>query len=326
MGILGFETIELFEKPTPLQKLDNLGFHIGLPNLYLKRDDHMLLGLGGNKLRNLEYWLAQAKEQKADIVLAAGGLQSNQCRLTAAACAKLGLRCRIYHNALKPQVLEGNALLNHLLGAETYFWGPISEEERGIRVKEEAQVLSRQGFKPYIIGDSALGALGYAQAAQELALQNQKLSLGIHRVFIVGAMCVTATGFLYGTALLGAPFQVHVVSVEYPLTVMKEKIDELWRQIIAKTENQPALHYSQFTNFTDSTLGVGYAIPTKESLSAIKLLASQEGIFLEQVYGAKTLAALISQVKAGSIKENEKVCLFHTGGYGALFSQSFTEN
>ncbi|NLN83136.1 MAG: pyridoxal-phosphate dependent enzyme [Firmicutes bacterium] len=322
MQFYQFDKVKLFEKPTPLQKLENFGRHHGFDNLYMKRDDSMLLGLGGNKLRNLEYWLAQAKKEGADLIIAAGGLQSNQCRLTAAACAKLNLNCRIYHNDQKPEKLEGNLLLNDLLGAQAVFLGAISEEERNIQVAQEVNRLREQGFRPYLIGDPALGALGYADSAFELVEQAQSLGLKFDHVFIVGAMNITATGFLYGTALLDAPFKVHVISVEYPLKIMEKKIEEIWLQLIELTGIEPQKHYSRFALLSDDTLGSGYAEPTAQSRAAIRSLAAREGIFLEQVYGGKTLAGLLEKAKLGEISGDQKICIFHTGGYGALFTQA----
>lgn len=322
MHFENIEQIKLLEGPTPLQKIPRFGASIHLPNLYIKRDDHMLLGLGGNKLRNLEFWLAEALKQKADLLVAAGGLQSNQCRLTAAAAAKVGLQCLLIHNDDRPAVPEGNGFLNYLLGAETIYLGKISEEERGRQVETILDRLKKQGRRPYLIGDAGLGALGYANAAEELAQQSLLLERPINQVVIVGAMCVTAGGFLYGTSLCNAPYHVHVISVEYPLEIMKSAIEQVWQKAINRTGKIPELHYTAFSTFYDAYLGEDYAIPTEEAWKAMKSLAQLEGIFLEQVYSAKTMAGLIDLRRRGLLQEEDCVCIIHTGGYGALFTQN----
>ena len=316
------EKIRLLEGPTPLQKIPRFGASIHLPNLYIKRDDHMLLGLGGNKLRNLEFWLAEALKQKADLLVAAGGLQSNQCRLTAAAAAKVGMHCLLIHNDDQPAIPEGNGFLNYLLGAETIYLGKISEEERGKQVETILDHLKKQGRNPYLIGDIGLGALGYAKAAEELVEQSLLLEKPINHVIIVGAMCVTAGGFLYGTALCNAPYHVHVISVEYPMETMKSTIEKVWNKAIQQTGKIPELHYTAFSSFYDTYLGKEYAIPTEEAWKAMKSLAQMEGIFLEQVYAGKTCAGLIDLREKGILKREDRVCFIHTGGYGALFTQS----
>ncbi len=322
MHFENIEQIRLLEGPTPLQKIPRFGALIQLPELYIKRDDHMLLGLGGNKLRNLEFWVAEALKQNADTLVAAGGLQSNQCRLTAAAAAKVGLHCVLVHNDAQPPVPEGNGFLNYLLGAETVFLGKISEEERGQQVERILDRLKKQGRRPYLVGDAGLGALGYANAAEELVEQSLLLDQPINHVVIVGAMCVTAGGFLYGTALCNVPFHVHVISVEYPLEIMKNKIEQVWQKAIERTGEIPKMHYETFSTFYDTYLGEGYAIPTEEAWKAMKSLAHTEGIFLEQVYSAKTMASLIDLQRRGLLREEDRVCIIHTGGYGALFTQN----
>lgn len=322
MNFENIARVSLHDFPTPLQRLERFGREIGLPHLYIKRDDHMLLGLGGNKIRNLEFWMAEAITLQADIIVAAGGLQSNQCRLTAAAAAKLGFKCLLVHNDQQPDVLEGNMLLNYLLGAESIYLGRVSEEVRTIEVEKLIHNLRLEGHRPYLIGDPGLGALGYANAAEEIFLQSCQMGIDLKHIVIVGAMCVTAAGFLYGTSLLNSPFQVHTISVEYPLQIMIQKTREVWDAAIRKTGKEPPFDFMQFTHFYDDYLGEGYAIPSPTALESIKLLARTEGIFIEQVYSAKTFSGLIQLREKGILSSEDPVCVIHTGGYGALFAQN----
>ncbi|HZW49483.1 MAG TPA: pyridoxal-phosphate dependent enzyme [Bacillota bacterium] len=314
--------INLQEFPTPLELLPRFGEAIGHPRLYIKRDDVMSIGLGGNKIRNLEFWLGEAKRQNADLILAAGGLQSNQCRLTAAAAAKLGLECVLVHNDTKPDKLEGNQLLNYLFGAKSVFLGTISEQERQIQMELLAEAYREQGRRPYLIGDPGLGAMGYAAAAVELKEQSTQLGIDLKHVVIVGSMCITAAGFAFGTALSEADFHVHIISVEYPLQEMIDRCKTIWEQAKIVCGQSPKRSLEDIASFYDDYLGSGYAIPTRESIKTILLLARLEGILLENVYMAKTLYGLTDLISRGILPPEEAVGFVHTGGIGALFSQS----
>ena len=190
--------ITLLDSPTPLERLHRIGAEIGHEALFVKRDDVMALGLGGNKLRSLEFWIGEALEQGCDTLLVAGQTVSNQCRLTAAAAAKLGLACVILHNADRPAEIEGNLLLNHLYGAEIFYLGPVDEAARQEAAEEKARELRKAGRRPYIIGDPVLGALGYVVAAGELLGQASTAVRNFEHIVIPGSMGPTEAGFLYG--------------------------------------------------------------------------------------------------------------------------------
>lgn len=322
MPLTRFPRARLGRFPTPLDCLPRYGALIGHNRLYIKRDDLTDLGLGGNKVRNLEFLLGDALAQGADVILAAGGLQSNYCRLTAAAAAKLGLECILVHNDDEPDFFQGNILLDRLLGARSIYLGRIDEAERGRRLAAIADDLRRQGRKPYIIGYSPVSTLGYVQAALELQQQSLELGIGLRHVVIVGAMAGTATGFLYGTALLGYPFHVHVISVEYPEDELRRSIDELWAGVSSLVGVRPALAASDVGTLYADYRGPGYAIPTEQSLQVIRDLARTEAIFIENVYTSKTLWGLADLVRRGIIPSHEPTCFIHTGGTPALFAQA----
>ena len=207
--------ITLVDSPTPLERLHRIGAEIGHEALYDKRDDVMALGLGGNKLRSLEVWIGEALEQGCDTLLVAGQTVSNQCRLTAAAAAKLGLACVILHNADRPAEIEGNLLLNHLYGAEIFYLGPVDEAARQEAAEEKACELREAGRKPYIIGDpvlGVLGALGYVVAADELLSQASAAVGNFEHIVIPGSMGPTEAGFLYGLLWGGYTVRVRAMS------------------------------------------------------------------------------------------------------------------
>ena len=144
--------VRLFDNPTPLEHAPRYGRLFDYAHLYIKRDDAFPLGMGGNKVRTLEYLLGEAVAMGADVIVAAGGLQSNQCRLAAAASARLGLECVLVHNGDEPKMYQGNMLLNHLAGAKSIFLGPVDEDERGRQTENVATDLRKQGKTPYKIG------------------------------------------------------------------------------------------------------------------------------------------------------------------------------
>ena len=319
-----FPRLRLGFFPTPLQRLSRLGPALGHGFLYVKRDDLSGLSLGGNKIRSLEYLLGDALRLGADAVVTAGGLQSNLCSLTAAACAKAGLRCVLVHNDLPPAELHGNMLLSHLFGAEPVFIGRKTEEERALTVEDIADRIHHEGGRPYIIHNGAsspIGALGYVRGAYEMAEQAAALGIALRHVVIVGAMGGTASGFVFGAALLEHPFHVHVISVEYNYAELRRRMSGLLAGIGELTGLVPPVDPADVMTIHDEFLGGGYAIPTPESADALRLLSRTEGIFTENVYTSKTLAGLIGLVRSGAIPKSEAACFIHTGGMAALFAQ-----
>ena len=221
-----FPKVGLALNPTPLHPMQRLQQDLGCGPLFIKRDDLNGLGVGGNKIRNLEYLLGDALAQGKKTILASGQTQSNLCSLCAAACCRLGLRCVLVHNSPPPKQLEGNALLNHLLGAKEYYMGEASEQERADFVEQLRVQLEQQGEEPYVIengASSARGALGYVEAAVEIARQIQQDSSlsSIQSVCIPAGNGGLAAGMIYGTALLGNPFHIELISVEHPLEQLR---------------------------------------------------------------------------------------------------------
>ena len=328
--ISGLPRAQLGLWPTPIHKLDRLGEDIGHPNLYIKRDDLSGLGLGGNKTRSLEFLLGDALDKGADIIITAGGLQSNLCSLTAAACCKIGVDCILVHNDEEPALLQGNMLLNHLFGARSVFIGKTDENTRTIQMEQIAQELKDQGRNPYIIHNGAstpLGSLGYARCAFELSEQCKKENLTIKHIGMVGAMGGTASGFILGNALLGNPFHVHVISVEYPKSILNEIILNLIGeayQLISENLIGKDLFPPLETRFTtyEEYLGEGYGIPTPVSRETLYKLPRKEGILLENVYTSKTLGGFLDLISRGIIPPHEGACYIHTGGLGSLFAQN----
>lgn len=317
--------VRLLTGETPLQPAARLGRMISLP-LYFKRDDLMSLGLGGNKVRSLEFWLGEAVSLCCDTVLVGGLPQSNLCRLTAAACARTGLSCVIVHNAEAPSpesVPQGNALLNHLMGVQTLYCGAVDEHRRMDFIQEQAALLRAQGKNPYIIGDPVTGALGYVSAAFEMCAQAGRSDFPgpLRHVFISASAGPTEAGLLFGLCLVGG-MTVHLVSVEYDEKTFWSIADPIFDGLQERLGIRTPVHPRTIARFYDQYLGDGYGIPTPGALDAVRTLARTEGQFIETVYNAKVLHGLLDQARRGSLLPGEGVCFYNTGGTPALFSQA----
>lgn len=311
----------LLHTPTPLRRMPRLEEKLGRAPLYVKRDDHMEIGMGGNKLRSLEYWLGAALDEGADVVLVAGGPMSNQCRLTAAAAAVAGLDCVVFHNANPHDESLRASFLNGLFGAEVRFLGNVSEQQRAVLVEEAADELRSQGRSPYIVGDAIVGALGYVQGALELHHQSRSLDAPIRHVVLPGSMGPTEAGFIFGNALQDNPFEIHLVSVEYGQADLAARIARIYCDLAAHTGLAAPEFDNLLVHYHMDHLGPGYGQPTEASEKAIVTLARTEGILLEHIYTAKTFAGFMDLVTSEAIPRGEAPCVIHTGGTASLFSQ-----
>ena len=317
----GIPRVRLFEVPTPLERLTRLGGVLGHDALYIKRDDTISLGMGGNKLRNCEFWFGEALEQKCDIVLIAGAPVSNQCRAVAAAACRTGLESRILYSASQPPDLTGNFLLTRIMGVKCVWLGAVSEEARALRTLEYAERMKHEGRHPYIVGNPIPGALGYVNATLELHAQADAKGLDIRHVVVAGSMGCTEAGLLWGSALLGGAFKLHLPSVEYAHEELQSRLMRIFEDISKRLKITPTVDPYDLLYIYDEFLGTGYDVPTPESLSATRRLASLEGIFVENTYNGKVFAGLESLIERNILPPGEGVCVFHTGGLPALFAQ-----
>jgi len=324
MPFTGLPRVRLLEGPTPLQRLRRIEALTGHRGVYVKRDDAMALALGGNKLRSLEFWLGEAIARGSDVVLVAGKPESNQCRLTAATAAKCGLDCVVVHNADPPVEATGNLLLNRLFGADIHFVGPVDEAVREKHVLSIRDELAARGRRPYVVGDPAVGALGYVAGALELHQQAFEAEVALRHVVLPGSMGVTEAGFLFGCALLGGPCQVHLVTVEYPADELTARVERIFQDLAALTDTQPAADLESFMHVHGDYLGAGYEQSTPEALRAIRTFAEREALLLETTYTSKTFAGLLDLIAKGCLPIQEPICALHTGGLPALFQQTGT--
>lgn len=316
-----FSRIDLVGGSTALEPMRRIGQAVGHPQLWVKRDDCMPLAFGGNKVRSLEFWLGEAQERGCDMLVVAGGLASNQCRLAAAAAAKVGLDALVLYAGDVAAPLRGNALLTQRLGAQIRRLGPVSEEERGRLARKAMLDLAAAGRRPYLIGDPIRGALGYVRAASELAEQAEAIDLDLRHVVLPGSMGPTEAGMIYGAATLGLPWNFHLPSVEYEAEGLRRRLEEIVAGLARLVGREPPSGWLDRVSIDVRQLGEGYGIPTTASLRAAGLFAECEALIIEQTYVAKAFAGLLGYVEDGSIPRDEAACIVHTGGTPSLFEQ-----
>ncbi len=318
--------VPLAEFPTPLQFLPRLSRALDR-QIYIKRDDAIGPGLGGNKARKLEFFLAEAQAQGARKVATFGGLQSNHARITAAAALRLGMEPHLLYFARRPSRLTGNLLLNSLMGARMHFT-PIGAASSGGRTLETAIRLARmvarvQVGPHYFIpvgGHSWLGCLGYLRAAAELDEQAPNLGIGAARLIVAAGSGGTLAGLMAGFALLDSPLRPLGIDVGRLWKGFPASIGRLASELCARFGAPRSFSPAQTPLIEGAYVGEGYAIPSEQGMAAIRLLAELEGIFLDPVYTGKAFAGLLDLVACDAIGRDEPVIFLHTGGLPALFA------
>ncbi|MGN6695735.1 MAG: D-cysteine desulfhydrase family protein [Aquihabitans sp.] len=309
--------------PTPLQAADRLRAEIGGPRIWLKRDDCTGLAIGGNKTRKLEYLLGKALADGADTVITSGALQSNHARQTAAACAKLGLRCELILTRLVDRTdpfyeQAGNRRLDGILGARVHECADADEVlERTAALHDEATDDGRTIFTVVGGGSDGTGALGYVNAAVELADQARAGGVEIDRIFVAASTSGTAAGLAVGADLVGLDATIDIACV----LASKEETSPLVNRLIVEVVALLGIaEGGSDLRISDETLGAGYGIPSPATLQAVELLARTEGVLLDPVYTGKAFEHLLAEVAAGQLDPDGDVVFVHTGGSPGLFA------
>jgi D-cysteine desulfhydrase family pyridoxal phosphate-dependent enzyme len=322
MQIEKLPRFRLAQLPTPVEELERLSREFGGPVLLIKRDDQTGLAFGGNKTRKLEFLVGQALAQGADTLVTVGAAQSNHCRQTAAAAAKAGLKCELILNGDKPEVPQGNLLINQLLGA-TEHW--ITRPERADKLREIPEQLRAQGGKPYVIGvggSNGVGASGYVVAMMELMEQLRAMNRKVDRILFGSSSGGTQAGLVVGARAAGFTGQLHGLSID-----KGEQELQSYEEEVAQIANECAEYIGFNTRFVgrdiklvSGYLGKGYGVVGDLEREAIRLMARHEGIILDPVYAGRAFGGLVDLIRKGVFKQGETVLFWHTGGAPALFA------
>ena len=305
------EKLSLGIFPTPIHRLDNISRLLGA-DIYIKRDDMTGLGLGGNKVRKLEYLLADAKSRGAEVVFTTGGAQSNHAMLTAAAAKRLGMTPILILKKRGVTARQGNQLLEHLMGVEVRFMDTDSYADIYAEMDRLGAELGRPYYKIPCGGSNALGTLGYVDCCREIREQ------GIAFRHIV---CAEGSGGTMAGLALGARLHLPETHV-WGMMVDTDPFDiitpALMKEAAALLGEDIPINDRNYT--LRDMCGPGYAIPSEAGNAAVALMAGEEGIFLDPVYTGKAFAGLIAAAKEGAFKPGEKVLFLHSGGAGGLFA------
>lgn len=312
--------ISLAHLPTALEEAPRLAKHLGLGNLLIKRDDQTGLALGGNKARKLEYLMADALGQGADVVLTDGGPQSNHARMTAAAARKLGLDIKLVLGGPDFSGYQGNLLLDVLFGAEILYLKDKDVPEMEVELIRLASELKSQGHKPYIVpigGSTPIGALGYVQGMRELSEQiGQACPAQI--VLAVGS-CGTLGGTLLGAKMFLPKANVIGISVSRKSPSLRNRAAEIANEASELIEAGIRFDPSDVSSY-DEYYGPAYGVSTEAGNEAIVTMARLEGILLDPVYTGKAMAGLFDLARKGILDPKRPVVFIHTGGTAALFA------
>jgi D-cysteine desulfhydrase family pyridoxal phosphate-dependent enzyme len=306
--------------PTPIEPLPRLSAKLSGPRLFVKRDDLTGLGFGGNKTRKLEYLLAEAQANGARTIITAGAVQSNHCRQTAAACARLNFDCILVLSGEKPLVATGNLMLDQLFNAKIV-WTSLEQRDQMLELTFKDAWSS--GKRPYLIpygGSNSTGASAYSFAIKEMLDQGfqpdwivfASSSAGTQAGMVVGARLFNFKGRVLGISVdeTEANLQTHVASLASATTdFLGEKIVFLPAEILVCADY----------------LGAGYGVMGEVEKEAIRIFAREEGLLLDPVYTGRAAGGMLDLIRKGYFKTDESVLFWHTGGTPALFSEKYAD-
>ncbi len=313
--------------PTPLDFCPRLTAHLGGPDIYIKRDDLTGLALGGNKTRNLEFLFGEAIAQGADCIITGAYPQSNQCRQTAAAAAKLGLDCYLVLGALKHRAdVQGNLLLDHLFGAHVEIAPDADDVGVQAIIDERVEELKAQGRRPYRFTNkypalAVKSVAGYLSGMVELHEQLEQLPEQPTTIVVTSGSGSTHTGIAAAVKALGLPYHVTGISIRPQNPPQRERIASL-SQNAAQHYGIPCALTPDEVDVREEYFGAGHGVTTAAGRKAVLTVARTEGILLDLTYTGKAMSGLIDLARNGTLHRGERIVFVHTGGIPSLFAHA----
>lgn len=303
--------IKLANLPTPIQKLNNISENTG-KNIYLKRDEYTGMELTGNKIRKLEYVLADALAKGANTIITAGGLQSNHCRATAAACAKLGLECHLVLKEKEVYHEEGNLFLDYMFGAKIHLIS--KDEDRNAYMEQLAQELEAEDKNTYLIpigASNAVGSLGYQETYEEIIEQEKQMDTSFDTIVVTVGSGGTYAGLWLANHLLNKEKKILGFSVDASTEEFTRKVINIVKEMNTEVKDFDSIHIN------DRYIGEGYSIATSEEIEDYVKIAKQEGVLFDPCYTGKAFRGLLKEIQKGELDHAENILFIHTGGlYG----------
>ena len=307
-----FDKVSLGIFPTPMYRLENVSRELGT-NVWIKRDDLCGVALGGNKVRKLEYLLADAKKQGYDLVMTTGQAQSNHAMLTAACALRVGMDCVLVLKKRGVTVRKGNQILNYLMGVPVVYVDTDSYDEIYVEMDRIAAEMGRKVYKIPCGGSNELGSIGYVDCMKEVA------ESGVHFDHVV---CACGSGGTAAGTVLGARIYLPDTHVMCSM-VDTDPFDVIVPELMKKTAKLLNTDVEIPTPDLLDMCGPGYSIPSEEGNAAIALMMRLEGIVLDTCYTGKAFAGLVRRAREGFYRPTDNVLFVHTGGAGGLFAQDW---
>lgn len=323
----GYNRISLMSQETPLVQLRHLSKELDT-EIFIKRDDLSELGTGGNKLRKLEFLLAEAKSQKANRIITVGARQSNHARLTAITAKMMGFEVDL---VLKNSVpldtesyqLNGNLVLDNIVDANIH--EIPNDGAASTFISNLAKHYASEGETVYIIpigGSNTIGGLGYARAAYNIEIQASELGLDFQHIALASGSGGTHAGLVAGYQIMQKKMFIQAYNVQQEKEPLLRETHDITNQILEIFQMK-----NQFANINDYLLsneyvGEAYGIPNEETLKTIKHLAKTEGIILDPVYTGKAFTGLVHDIKKGKFPKGKPILFIHTGGTAGVFAYS----
>jgi D-cysteine desulfhydrase len=308
--------ISIARLPTPVHYFPRLSEELGV-ELHIKRDDLTESIASGNKIRKLEYLLYEAKKLGADTLVSCGGIQSNHCRAVAWVAAKTGFSSVLLLRGEKPSSMEGNVLINALLGADIRFFSKEDFENISEIGKQVCAELGAKGKKPYYIpmgGSTATGCLGYVRMVKELA----DTGIPFDHIYCALGSGGTFAGLWLGYQHFNFPGRVHGIAVCDDISYFVSEVSRIQQEFQE--------WYDMKTDFSgagqlmdDQYVGIGYAMNTESELQELIRYARTEGLVLDPVYTLKAFLGMKDHIRRGIVKPGERVLFIHTGGHAGIF-------
>ncbi len=315
------ERVRLCTLPTPIEKPAGLQSMVPSIDLLMKRDDVMELALGGNKVRKLEFLMADARTRGSDMVVTTGDLHSNHTRLTAAAARKLGMGAVLAMKGKRPSSIQGNLLLDYLFGADVRFFD-VERKELPSIMEEIRKEQDAKGHRCYVIqrgGASAHGVLGYANAVVEIKKQLEGTADKLDYIVFATGTGATQAGLVLGTKIAGLKAKVVGISAGRPSNEIAADTKRLVEETARLLRVNVQLSQDEIIVNDSFTCG-GYAVVTKEVTDVMEAVAQKEGLLVDPVYSGKGMLGLLGLEKQGYFPKGSHVLFIHTGGVPIIFS------